>query len=90
MSFYVFRWLFTKTSRRDGLDGKDHLTGLSDIAASIWVTEHGGIPTHSHFGGLEHDLYFSIFFHFIYGMSFPLTNSIIFQDGFLTTNQPFE
>ena len=27
-------------------------------------------------------------FHFIYGMSFfPLTNSIIFQDGFLTTNQ---
>ena len=27
-------------------------------------------------------------FHFIHGMtSFPLTNSIIFQDGFLTTNQ---
>jgi hypothetical protein len=28
-------------------------------------------------------------FHFIYGMSpFPLTNSIIFQDGYCTTNQP--
>ena len=27
-------------------------------------------------------------FHFIYGLSsFPLTNSIIFQDGFLTTKQ---
>ena len=27
-------------------------------------------------------------FHFIYGMSsFPITNSIIFQDGFLTPNQ---
>ena len=27
-------------------------------------------------------------FHFIYGMSsFPLTNSIIFQDGYCTTNQ---
>ena len=27
-------------------------------------------------------------FHFLYGMSsFPLTNSIIFQDGFSTTNQ---
>jgi len=26
--------------------------------------------------------------HFIYGMSsFPLTNSIIFQDGYCTTNQ---
>ena len=33
-------------------------------------------------GGLEH------FFHFIYGMSsLPLTNSIIFQDGYCTTNQ---
>jgi hypothetical protein len=30
----------------------------------------------------------SFIFHFIYGMSsFPLMNSIIFQDGFLTTNQ---
>ena len=29
-----------------------------------------------------------IIFHFIYGMSsFPLTNSMIFQDVFLTTNQ---
>ena len=29
-----------------------------------------------------------VFSHFIYGMSsFPLTNSIIFQDGLLTTNQ---
>ena len=27
-------------------------------------------------------------FHFIYGMSsFPLTNSIIFQDGYCTTNE---
>jgi hypothetical protein len=36
-------------------------------------------------GGLEHGL---IIFHFFYGMPyFPLTNSIIFQDVFLTTNQ---
>ena len=29
-----------------------------------------------------------VIFHFIYGMSsFPLTNSIIFQDGYWTTNQ---
>ena len=36
-------------------------------------------------GGLEHGFYFP--FH-IYGMSsLPLTNSIIFQDSFLTTNQ---
>ena len=28
-------------------------------------------------------------FHVIYGMSsFPLTKSIIFQDGYCTTNQP--
>ena len=34
-------------------------------------------------GGLEHEFYFSI----SYGMSsFPLTNSIIFQDGYCTTN----
>ena len=36
-------------------------------------------------GGFKHLDYI---FHFIYGMSsFPLTNSIIFQDVFLTTNQ---
>ena len=30
------------------------------------------------------------YFHFIYGMSsFPLTNSIILQDGYCTTNQSF-
>ena len=32
----------------------------------------------------------NVIFHFIYGMSsFPLTNSIIFQDGFCITNQPW-
>jgi len=36
-------------------------------------------------GGFKRDW---IIFHFIYGMSsFPLTNSIIFQDGYCTTNQ---
>ena len=35
-------------------------------------------------GGFEHEW---IVFHFIYGMSsIPLTNSIIFQDGYCTTN----
>ena len=35
-------------------------------------------------GGFEPEFYFP----FIYGMSsFPLTNSIIFQDGYCTTNQ---
>ena len=36
-------------------------------------------------GGFKHGFYD---FHFIYGMSsFPLTNSIIFQDGYCTTKQ---
>ena len=34
-------------------------------------------------GGFKH-----LFFHVIYGMpSCPLTNSMIFQDGYFTTNQ---
>jgi hypothetical protein len=44
--------------------------------------ECGKLCKHNLVGGLEH------FFHFIYGMSsFPLTNSIIFQDGYCTSNQ---
>ena len=36
-------------------------------------------------GGFNH---LNFIFHFIYGMSsLPLTNSIIFQDGYCTTNQ---
>ena len=39
-------------------------------------------------GGLEHGFYFSISYMGCHHMSsFPLTNSYIFQDGFLTTNQ---
>ena len=62
LSMSFVRWLCTKTSPLPWWLrwNWDHLTGLTDIAVSLWVTENGGILTHSHFGGLEHDFYFSI------------------------------
>ena len=48
---------------------------------------HGPSSLCSLVGGLEHEFYFP-YFSIIYGMSyFPLTNSIIFQDGYCTTKQ---
>ena len=41
-------------------------------------------------GGLEHEIYVPQYMIYIYGMSsFPLTNAIIFEDGYCTTNQLF-
>ena len=50
---------------------------LNSISMYIYIYTHTGWWFQTFF-----------LFHFIHGMtSFPLTNSIIFQDGFLTTNQ---
>jgi len=38
-------------------------------------------------GGLEHFLFSISYIMTHMGFSFPLTNSIIFQDGYCTTNQ---
>ena len=74
---------------RNSIDFDPLISGPSDGNEVRPILEH-----HSWWGrvqlGLRWGWWFQtcFIFHFIYGMSsFPVTNSIIFQDGYCTTNQ---
>ena len=64
-------------------------TPIKEVRTAL--LEYTGVDTFGNRPWMENCLVVSnmnFIFHFIYGMSsFPLTNSIIFQDGYCTTNE---